>query len=245
MRIISDVFLLFATDNLTNVPIAPNGNFQISTVFSPTDLALASLPPSTITKVIFKPHNSNIWEIISDVNTTISFNRTGTYAIAATIERDIVSPSISIAFSQATDNLGITFADNTSGINWGNTQILVNGKMVEYLRIGTNNTINLPILSLKTLPEGTYFVQVLTYDFATNFASKEQIFPCEYKSKIVSFEGRIDSPIYEKALKSLETNAKLPLTKPVYLKSGGNILLGPGFETKDNVFKAEIGGCSN
>ena len=248
-RIISDVFYLNATDGTTSVNIAPNGNFNINTNFSPNDLALASLPSNMIPRIMFKPNNSDTWEDIGAINQNISFNKLGTFGIGVKISNDFTPPVINATIPPiftSPNSVIFDLSDNKSGIDWQKTKIWANGTLINYTRVSNTNQINIPISSLPTNAQNTFLVQIVTYDLAGNQQLYNRLLPCNYSLTINSLLDRIGNPLTEQATTKIEINAKVPNNKDLHLKAGQNITLEPGFEMNNGkVFKAEIGGCSN
>lgn len=245
-RIISDVFTLEALFNNSTLTSSPNSDFTIETVFSSTDLALASLPSNLIPKVLFLPHGSTIWEEIGAANTLLSFNRLGTYGLGVKISNDITPPTISVVYPQSFNSssyIDVTVADTQSGIDWAKTTFASNNSIIPISRIGNTNTFRVSVSNIPTNEHGVYTFYVSTIDFAGNVKNYSNVYPCDKEIIIQSLELDTENPILRKALHYLQSNTQTPLSKDVYFKAGRSIELKPGFETNNKTFKAEIGGC--
>ncbi|OYU93947.1 MAG: hypothetical protein CFE21_18330 [Bacteroidetes bacterium B1(2017)] len=244
MRIVSDVFTLFANLNGTELNQAPNGNFTVNTTWNSNDLELAGMPQNLVPKIIFKPNGASTWQIIGDVNQTINFNQLGVFAFGVSLENDLVPPTIAVqapsTFTQG-QIMTINISDNLSGINWNNTSIFINGIAVAYTHTGSQIQLTLPASA-----DNTYFVQVLTYDFSFNYKSYERVYPCAVSLLIRSLEGRSDAPIIEKVSNFIEIDTQVPGGKDIILNAGKNIVFKPGFRIEaGQVMTAEVKGCEN
>lgn len=244
MRIVSDVFTLYAYLNTTELNQAPNGNFVINTTWNSNDLVLAGMPQNLVPKIIFKPNGSSIWQIIGDVNQAINFNQLGVFAFGVSLDNDLVPPVIDVqapnTFAQG-QVMTISITDNLSGINWSNTSIFINGNSVSYTHTGSQIQLTLPAST-----DNTYFLQVLTYDYSFNYKSYERVYPCSVSSFIRSLEGRSDSPIIEKVSNFIEIDTSVPATKNIILNAGKNIVFRPGFKIEaGQAMTAEVKGCNN
>lgn len=244
MRIVSDVFTLFANVNGTELNQAPNGNFTVNTTWNSNDLVLAGMPQNLVPKVIFKPNGSSNWQIIGDVNQTINFSQLGVFAFGVSLDNDLVPPTIVVqapnTFTQG-QVMTINITDNLSGINWNNTSIFINGNAVAYTHTGSQIQLTLPVSA-----DNTYFLQVLTYDFSFNYKSYERVYPCAVSLLIRSLEGRSDAPIIEKVSNFIEIDTTVPASKNIILNAGKNIVFRPGFKIETGqVMTAEIKGCED
>ena len=247
LRIISDVFTISATLNNTKLLNAPKANFNIQTDFSQTDLALASLPTNLVPVVVFLPHGSTVWEKIGTLNTTFSFNRLGTYALAVKITNDDTSPTISVIFPSTltTPNyIDVTLNDTQSGIDWAKVTFAANDLPVPYTRQGLTNTFRVNISDIPTNANGIFNFYILAIDLAGNPKTYQNVYPCDYQMVISGLELDPDNPILKKALATIQANSKTPQNKDVIFRAGKSIELTPGFETKSNTFSAQIGGCT-
>jgi len=244
MRIVSDVFTLFANNNGTELNQATNGNFIVNTQWNSNDLVLAGMPQNLVPKVIFKPNGSNVWQIIGDVNQAISYNQLGVFAFGISLENDLVPPTVVVqapnTFTQG-QIITVIITDNLSGINWNNTSIYLNGIKVPFNHNGSEIQITLPASI-----DNNYFLQVLTYDYSFNYKSYEREYPCKSSILIRSLEGRSDSPIIEKVSNFIEIDTQVPGGKNILLNAGKNIIFKPGFKIEaGQVMTAEIKGCDN
>ncbi|MBB3842028.1 hypothetical protein FHS57_006057 [Runella defluvii] len=247
LRIISDVFTISATLNNTKLLNAPRANFNIQTVFSQTDLELASLPTNLVPIVVFLPHGSTVWEKIGTLNTTFSFNRLGTYALAVKITNDDTPPTINVTFPStftAPNYIDVTLNDTQSGIDWAKVTFAANDLPVPYTRQGLTNTFRVNISDLPTNANGIFNFYILAIDLAGNPKTYQNVYPCDYQMVISGLELDPDNPILKKALATIQANSKTPQNKDVLFRAGKSIELTPGFETKGKTFMAQIGGCA-
>ncbi|WP_428656719.1 3-coathanger stack domain-containing protein [Runella sp.] len=251
-KLVTDVFFLNARNGNTNLTTAPNGNFTVNTTFNTHELELAGLPLTLTPKVLFQPIGSNTWEIIGDVNQTINFNRLGIFAIGVSLQKDFDPPTITVtppASFVDGQNFQFTLTDNLSGIDWSKTYFICNGTIVPYQRVGTSNSVNIPIASLHVsgspLPE-TFSIQIRTIDLAYNKKSFFNTYPCSKNIKFISILGGGSTLNKHQALETIEVSGSAVIPPSIELKAGKAVLLSPGFNSENSggYFKAEIGGCN-
>lgn len=244
-QIVSDVFYLNAIDGQNRLSIVPNGNFTVSTNFSTYDLNRASLPLGSLVKLVFKQEGTNNWIVLGDVNTTISYNKLGVFAIAAKLQTDRISPEVTITDPTNSQNyFTVTLAENQSGINWANTTFSVNGQIINFVRTGTTNTFTVPLTSIPTPTDGVFRIIVSTSDLAYNTAVKNWKYPCESDLTIHSVTSSV--PVVQKVSGIINVNAFVPENSNLSLQAGKFIIFEPGFEMKDGkTMKAEVKGCDN
>lgn len=247
-RIISDVFTLKAIFNTTNLNTTYNGNFNINTNFSTSDLEFASLPANLIASVLFLPNGSSTWQVIGAANVDIPFSQMGIFALGVKISNDKVPPTINVLnpTQYLTPNYyEITLSDNKSGIDWAKSIVTANGKKMTINRISNGNTFRIPINEIPSNSNGIFILEVKTLDLAGHPNTYFSIYPCEEQIIIKGLELDPNNPILKKALIKITSSTMTPLNKDLIFRAGNFIELKAGFETKGRTFKAEIGGCSN
>lgn len=244
-QIVSDVFYLNAIDGQNRLSIVPNGNFTVSTNFSTYDLNRASLPSGSLVKLVFKQEGTNNWIVLGDVNTTISYDKLGVFAIAAKLQTDRISPEVTITDPTNGQNyFTVTLAENQSGINWANTTFSVNGQVINFVRTGTTNTFTVPLNSIPTPTDGVFRIIVSTSDLAYNTAVKNWKYPCESDLSIHSVTSSV--PVVQKVSGIINVNAFVPENSNLSFQAGKFIIFEPGFEMKDGkTMQAEVKGCDN
>lgn len=244
-QIVSDVFYLNALVGQTRLATVPNGNFTVSTSFSNYDLSRASLPLGSLVKLVFKQEGTSNWIILGDVNTTISYNKLGVFAIAAKLQTDRISPEIYIVEPTPTVNsFVVSISEAQSGVNWAGTSFVVNGQEVPFTRNETTNTFNVPLTNIPTPTDGVYRITVSTSDLAYNTAVKNWKYPCEKDLTINSVISSV--PFTQKVSGAITINANVPQNSNLSLQAGKSIIFGPGFEMKNGkTMKAEVKGCEN
>lgn len=246
-RILSDVFSIQAVENEIILDSARNGYFIINSIFSPHDLRIASLPVELVPKVLFKSNKSKLWKVIGDVNSTIPFNNLGEFAIGISLEIDTIPPNILVTYPDSLKKdrkILVQLNDNSSGIDWNNTSVLINNLIYPFKRIGITDSFEIKIDSINFDTTGTYNINIITYDLVQNVSQYKETYPCEYSfqySKTLDFDDPI---LKERASRDIEIVTKFPEGKMIEFTAGKNILLSPGFEVKNGKsFKAEIKGC--
>jgi hypothetical protein len=174
LRIITDIFSLnaaYAGNNLSQTNV---GNYNINTQFSETDLALASVSPTLIPVVLYRPNNSIYWQELGAINTDIPFNKTGYFAIGVKVNNDNTPPEINIENPTIAGNtqIGITITDNL-GINWGKTSVVANGKLMPIYRASNSNTFYVASGNVPNIVNNIE-INVYTLDLAGNKNTKSQ-----------------------------------------------------------------------
>lgn len=247
-RIISDVFTLKAIFNSTNLNTTQNGNFNINTNFSTSDLEFASLPANLIPSVLFLPNGSYTWQVIGGANVDIPFSQMGIFALGVKISNDKVPPTINVLnpIQYVTPNYyEITLSDNKSGIDWAKSIVTANGKKMTINRISNGNTFRIPINEIPSNSSGIFIIEAKALDLAGNPNTYFSIYPCEEQIIVKGLELDPGNPILKKALNKIASSTITPSNKDLIFRAGKSIELNVGFETKGKTFKAEIGGCSN
>ncbi len=247
-RIISDVFTLKAIFNSTNLNTTQNGNFNVNTNFSTSDLEFASLPANLIASVLFLPNGSSTWQLIGAANVDIPFSQMGIFALGVKITNDKVPPTINVLnpIQYVTPNYyEITLSDNKSGIDWAKSIVTANGKKMTINRISNGNTFRIPINEIPSNSSGIFIIEAKALDLAGNLNTYFSIYPCEEQIIVKGLELDPGNPILKKALNKITSSTITPSNKDLIFRAGKSIELNVGFETKGKTFKAEIGGCSN